>query len=318
MSMELPEHLRTGPLAEAAAKALQDAAAMAASSNSVPRLSLKGREFRLIEGGEEVAKFRDFLNVIILGVEPGPGLMIKTYYKNGYQQGSKEPPTCSSDDGIAPAPWVTEKQAQQCAKCPKNQFGSATSPNGKPTKACRDSKRVWFKLATGNQVRKGDVFVECDEGQKPFAERTLFGANITVASLKAFADHGRALAALGQGPAVCVTKMVMLDGEFPQLNFEIAAWLDAETAPQSLKIAADRPWKIQYSNAGLSLSMSEGAAGQVSALPMQVPDHLRNLPQGEAAHDVSRQVGNADQGVATPGGQAAPKAGDLDEALKAW
>lgn len=317
MSMELPEHLRTGPLADAAAKALQDAASMAASSNSVPRLSLKGREFRLIEGGEEVAKFRDFLNVVILGVEPGAGLMVKTYYKAGYTQGAKEPPTCSSDDGIAPSPWVTDKQATQCKTCPHNQFGSAKSPSGKATKACRDSKRIWFKLATGNLQQQGNQMVEYAEGLKAFNDRTLYGANVTVASLKAFADHGRALAALGQGPAVCVTKMKMLDSEFPQLEFEIAAWLDAETAPQSLKLAAERPWKIQYANAGLALSMNESASGAKAALPMQVPEHLRQQSQN-VEHDVARTTGNVQQGQAMPDGRPEPSAGEIDDAVGTW
>lgn len=262
MSIELPEHLRTGPLAEAAAKALQDAASMAASSNSVPRISLRGREFRLIENGEEVKKVRDQLDVIILGVEPEAGRMIKTWYKDGYKSGAKEPPTCSSDDGIAPAPWVNDKQSASCQTCPKNAFGSATSPNGKPTKACRDSKRIWLKLS---------------ESDQPFSERTMYGLNVTVASLKAFSEHGRKLASLGQGPAVAITRLKMLDMEYPQLDFEIAGWLDADTAPQSLKIAEQRPWKIQYANAGLALSAPD-AGGAKAQLPMsapQVPAHLQ-------------------------------------------
>lgn len=279
MTMEVPEHLRQGPLAEQAAKALEDAAAAASASNSVPRISLRGREFRLIEGGEEVAKFRDQLFVTILGVEPEAGRMIKTYYAKGYQSGAKEPPTCSSEDGIAPAVWVTDRQSSHCQTCPKNVFGSAKSPTGKPTKACRDSKRIWLKLAEGNKA--GDKPYELAE----FNERTLYGLNVTVASLKAFSEYGRTLAGLGQGPAVCVTKITMLDMEFPQLEFAIHAWLDAPTATKSLQYSADRPWKIQYRNAGLALSQGEPAAPTV-ALPTSaappVPSHLAQ-PTGTVA-----------------------------------
>jgi hypothetical protein len=255
MSMELPEHLRTGPLAEAAAKALADANSMAAASNSIPRVSLRGREFRFIEGGEEVAKVRQAVDVIILGVEPDAGRMVKTWYKNGYSPGAKEPPTCQSDDGIAPSPWVTEKVNPTCANCPKNQFGSAISPNGKQTKACRDSKRVWLKRA---------------DDPKPFSDRTTYGMNVTVASLKSFADFGKQLAGLGQGPAVCVTTMTMADSEFPQVDFTLKAWLDADLAPQSLKLSADRPWKIDYKHAGLALAAPEGGTIK-SALPSALP-----------------------------------------------
>lgn len=274
MSMEIPEHLRTGPLADAAKKALEDATKMAASSNSVPRISLKGREFRLIDGGEEIAKFRDSLNVIILGVEPEAGRMIKTWYKDGYKSGSKEPPTCSSDDGVSPANWVNDKQAANCSQCPKNQFGSAISPSGKPTKACRDSKRIWVRMAD-NHVLKDDVRVLHPTSTVPFAERTMFGLNVTVASLKAFSEYGKKLASLGQGPAVCVTKLVMLDMEYPQLDFQLLAWLDAQVAPLSLEISAKKPWKIQYANAGLALA-HDGSSS--NALPVKLPGQVPDVP----------------------------------------
>lgn len=301
MTIELPEHLRTGPLAEQAAKALADAQSMASSSNSIPRISLRGREFRLVEGGEETARFRDFLDVIIIGVEPGAGQMIKTYYAKGYTSGAKEPPTCSSDDGIAPAPWVTEKQAQTCRQCPKNVFGSAVSPSGKQTKACRDSKRIWLKLAPGNKEipAPGQEAKITAESNKPFADRTMYGMNVTVASLKAFSEHGKALGALGQGPAVCVTRMVMLDKEYPELEFKIQSWLDAETAPQSLKIAAERPWKIHV-NAGLALAAPDGGAkgGLPTALP-GVPEHLKQQAAAatQPATDAAKPVGNIDDAV---------------------
>lgn len=293
MSIELPEHLRTGPLAEAAARALQDAASMAASSNSIPRISLRGREFRFIEDGEEIAKVRDSVDVIIVGVEPAAHSMIKTFYAAGYTSGAKEPPTCSSEDGIAPASWVQEKQHSNCQQCPKNAFGSAKSPSGKPTKACRDSKRIWLKAAPNKDIPGSD---------KPFNDRTLYGMSVTVASLKAFADHGRALAALGQGPAVAVTKMIMLDKEYPQLDFKIEAWLDAETAPLSLKMAAERPWNINFKNAGLALAMGESAMGNApkATLPMAVPDHLK-----PKAVDVTDP-------------RPTPSAADFDDAVNAW
>lgn len=290
MSIELPEHLRTGPLAEAAAKALAAAQSMASASNSVPRISLRGREFRLVENGEEVKKFRDQLDVIILGVEPEAGRMVKTYYRDGYKSGAKEPPTCSSDDGIAPAPWVNDKQSDSCTKCPKNAFGSAISPTGKPTKACRDSKRIWLVLV---------------EDQRPIDERTIYGLNVSVASLKSFSDHGRKLAALGQGPAVAVTRMVMLDMEYPQLEFQLIGWVDAPTAKSTLRLANDQPWKISYGSAGLALAMNESAASRTQ-LPMSAPPLPAHL---QPAADAPTK----------PAADAPTKpAGDIDDAVSKW
>lgn len=309
MTIELPEHLRTGPLAEAAARALNDAASMASASNSVPRISLRGREFRFIENGEEVLKLRDSVDVIMMGVEPGPNLMIKTYYAAGYVPGAKEPPTCASDDGIAPSGWVQSKQANLCKECKWNQFGSAVSPTGKPTKKCRDSKRVWLKLADTNVVN-GQALKQPD-----LKERTLYGMNVSVASLKAFSDHGRKLASLGQGPAVCVTRIKMLDTEFPQVDFEIVAWLDAVQAPLSLQMANERPWKV-FSNAGLALAAPETPkAGLPSALPGQVPAHLQQASTTQPPFDVDMPATTV---APTPTPSKPVTDGDIDDAVGKW
>ncbi len=327
MAIELPEHLRTGPMAEAAQRALADAQSMAASSNSVPRISLKGREFRFVEGGEELYKFRDFIDVIILGVEPEPGRMIKTYYKDGYKSGAKEPPTCASDDGIAPGNWVNEKQATHCATCDKNRFGSATSPSGKPTKACRDSKRIWIKMADGMQIMTPQGPVPCPESTKEFKDRTLYGMGVTVASLKAFAEFGRELSAIGQPPAVCVTRIKMLDMEFPQVEFELHAWLSVVQAPLSLKMAEDRPWKIKYANAGLALAGPDGPnrPGLPGALPGQrpsenVPDHLRNMTQANTppAPPPGQKWEGSSQAVSDAVPASAKPVGDLDKSIASW
>lgn len=289
MSMELPEHLRTGPMAEAAKRALQDAASMAASSNSIPRVSLRGREFRFIENGEEIVKFRDHIDVIIVGVEPQGSLMIKTWYEKGYQPGSKEPPTCASEDGVAPAQWVQNRQSQSCRTCPKNVFGSATSPNGKATKACRDSKRIWIKLAKGNTVNGKPYEVG------PFEDRTLYGMGVTVASLKAFSEHGRSLAALGQGPQVCVTRITMMDTEFPQVEFKVQDWLNAEDAPKSIAMATERPWRL-LTNAGLALNApTEESTPLPGGLP-GLPAHLQKAAAAEVVDATPAPAGQVKSG----------------------
>lgn len=313
MTIELPEHLRTGPLADAAAKSLRDAQAMAASSNSVPRISLKGREFQLMVDGESEAKFRDYLDVVVIGVEPEGGRMIKTWYEKGYQAGAKEPPTCMSDDGIAPSEYSQKPQSQTCQGCDKNRFGSAISPSGKPTKACRDSKRAWVKIAGGNMMvmPPGQPPKLYPGAEKPFSERTLFGLNITVASLKNWSDHGKRLLSLGQGPAVCVTRLTMQEGDFPWMDFSIQSWLSADDAPVSLKLANERPWKLQYANASLALSVSDGAVtkqGVPTALPGAVPDHLQNTATvaGQPAEVVE----------AAP--KTAPSAAEINKAVEGW
>lgn len=314
MSIELPEHLRTGPLAEQAAKSLRDAQSMAAASNSVPRISLKGREFHLMVDGDEEAKFRDYLDVVVVGVEPEGSLMVKAWYEKGYQAGSKEPPTCGSDDGLAPSSWVQRPVSQTCRTCPKNQFGSAVSPNGKATKACRDSKRAWVKIAGGNMMvmPPGQPAKPYPGAEKPFLDRTLFGLNITVASLKNWSEHGKKLLSLGQGPAVCVTRLLMQEGDYPWLDFQIAAWLSAEETPLSLKLSNDRPWRA-FANAGLALAAPEAGAsrgGVPTALPGQLPAHLQQQPT----------VGGAPAEVvdAATGPKTQVSAAEINKAVDQW
>lgn len=68
----------------------------------------------------------------------------KTYYPAGFKPGSRDRPTCWSNDGKRPDPQVpTEtKQAHSCGICPMNVFGSAITDDGKKAKACSDAKRL--------------------------------------------------------------------------------------------------------------------------------------------------------------------------------
>lgn len=68
--------------------------------------------------------------------------LAKIFYKNGYVEGSTEAPDCFSNNGQTPDPGSKEKQANTCAGCPMNAWGSRVTPAGKQGKACSDSKRV--------------------------------------------------------------------------------------------------------------------------------------------------------------------------------
>lgn len=252
---EIPEYL----------KALQDAggdaANMAASSVSIPRISLRGRQFRFMEGGNEILKKSDFIDVIVLGVEPQGPLMIKTYYEKGYVPNSSEPPTCASDDGIRPSAWVTKKQSDNCAGCNWNQFGSATSPSGKPSKKCRDSKRMWLARA--------------DE-QKPLEQRTVYGLNVTVMSLKAFADYGRTLLAHNiTNQAMAITRLTMVDAEYPQLAFNCVGFITQEQVEPVKMLTEKKPWRM-LTSAGLALAAPDDTSKPL-ALPGAVPNYVQEV-----------------------------------------
>lgn len=69
--------------------------------------------------------------------------LTKTWYENGYVEGSTEAPDCYSMNGEAPDPLSKKRQNTVCSTCKWNQFGSRVSPDGKSRgKACTDSKRL--------------------------------------------------------------------------------------------------------------------------------------------------------------------------------
>ena len=113
-----------------------------------PVISIKGKVFHILRGDEATLLTRD-----VDGDEvPAPSIEVvmvdanrnvsKTYYEEGYTEGSTEKPDCYSDDGIAPAPDAQTPQCTSCAACQWNQWGSRISESGAKAKACADLRRI--------------------------------------------------------------------------------------------------------------------------------------------------------------------------------
>lgn len=266
--LQIPEHLRKA--VDSSKVGMSDVDSAASSSISVPRVSLRGRTFRFVEGGEEVFKKNDDVEVIILGVEPEAGRMIKTFYENGYQPGSSAPPDCASHDGLAPSGWVSKPQAKTCASCPQNVFGSAKSNiTGKPTKRCRDSKQIWI-------LRNGDP-----KG----TSGTQYALNVPVTSLKAFSEFGRKLKSYNLPFSAVITKLIMVDAEYPQLDFDVAGFVTEADIAATLAMSEARPWRFMMPTAA-ALPMGDNTGGPAVALPgagLNVPDHIKQATQATAA-----------------------------------
>lgn len=112
-----------------------------------PVLSIKGKVFHLTRGDEKTLITKPgaedepaaAIEVVILKSNPA---LSKTYYAEGYVEGSVEKPTCYSNDGLAPAADAQEPQAKKCATCAHNQWGSKITDAGKKVKACADVRRL--------------------------------------------------------------------------------------------------------------------------------------------------------------------------------
>lgn len=260
-----------------------DAESLATSSMSVPRISLKAKKFRWIEDGQEI-KAEPETHVVILGVEPGPGKFVKTYYDGPYNPGDTSPPTCSSSDGIRPDSWVTTPQNELCATCRHNVFGSGTSRTGKKAKACRDSKRLW--------VASPDAI-----------DGTVFGLGVPVTSLKNLSELGVTIKSSGLPIAAAVIKLSMEDDEsYPIIKFEHAGWLNEAYGPLAIERNTKKDWPgaLKESNPPVNPAIVNKSSGPPAAIQAPVQQRI---------NDDGSIEGQASQAKGAP---------NVNDALKTW
>lgn len=120
----------------------------AIGGSSVPMLSIKGNVFTVRDGENEQnvsAMDKENGNVIYVDVHiiDASPYKAKVFYEGKWDPDSDPvAPTCYSDDGDVPAENAQVKQADFCAQCPMNVWGSTTTDQGKKAKACRDAWKV--------------------------------------------------------------------------------------------------------------------------------------------------------------------------------
>ena len=106
--------------------------------SSFRRIALRSGRFRQIEGGIETILPNDSLTVGIVATSPK---VRRQFFMVAYEAGSKEPPTCWSNDGDRPANDVPadQRQSNACMTCPQNEKGSAKNGEGR---ACSFRKNI--------------------------------------------------------------------------------------------------------------------------------------------------------------------------------
>lgn len=119
---------------------------------SYPSISIKGKTWTLVEGGErkvmmkpggeegEIAQFIDV--AIIRANDSARTFYAKKFTEAGAADGEK--PACHSMDGIAPSPRAVEPQSAKCATCKHAVWGSAIKEDGTAGKgtACGQNARL--------------------------------------------------------------------------------------------------------------------------------------------------------------------------------
>jgi len=94
-------------------------------------ISIDGGVWRMIVGGEEIAKNEDrAMNFVVVNAAPS---VSRTFYAGKYVKGQASVPDCFSADSKAPDPSVKSPQSASCATCPQNIEGSGQGNS----RACR-------------------------------------------------------------------------------------------------------------------------------------------------------------------------------------
>lgn len=172
----------------------------------LPRLSIRGRRFRIVMGKEETLINETTLRVVIIAGRRTPSSRpSKIYFDQTYSSGSENSPLCWSKDGVRPDADVPTPQSDNCATCRWNAFGSAKVGKGK---ACSDYKLL--------------VVAPINALQMPLA------LNVPATSLKKLDAYVRLLTANKLPVSAVVTELSFADSEYPQLEFKFVEPLSEE------------------------------------------------------------------------------------------
>ena len=260
----IPDYLR-----EAADATTKDIA----GSSGGKQISIKGGVWRMVVGGEEVAKNEDrAMNFVVIASGKG---VTRTFYADKYEEGKDIKPSCWSAEGVVPNEEVKNPQAKSCATCPQNIEGSG---DGK-ARACRYSKRLAVAL-------ENDI-----------------GGNIYRLSVPAKSYFGRAEGE--KMPLQAFGKFLSGHG-IPITGIVTEARFDTAEAVPVLKFRAVRPLTKDEWELAKSQSQTEDAK-QAIELKM-VPSKAEGMPALPQAFKEAPAVAEKAEEVAEPVKRAPAKA----------
>lgn len=193
-------------------------------------ISYRGRVWRVKYKGEEAIITNDdgdpkaSLECVMLR---SASILTKQYYAKQYVEGDDSEPDCFSSDGVKPDAGAPQKQADLCATCPKNAFGSKITDSGKKAKACSDTKRVAI-------VPYPDLDNEAYGG--PLLLR------IPPSALSDLAHYAQKLKAAGLPYYAVVTKLSFdLEASYPKLKFDFVKVIDTQEEAAKILELRDSP-----------------------------------------------------------------------------
>jgi hypothetical protein len=270
--------------------------AFSSGGGSVKRISLRGRVFRLVDGGKEIAKNTDpHLDVIVVN---GSTTVQKTFYKSDYNAEETSTPDCWSSDGERPDADVENPQAHNCKDCPRAIKGSG----GGSKAQCRFSMRVAVVLMNNPG---GDIY------QLVLPSKSIFGSGDM--QHMPFLQYARYVGNSGFNLNMLATRMSFdLDSDVPKLFFSNLEFLDTDT----YSIAVEQGQSPIAVNAGkMNFKKKDTAATAVPAMPKLV------APAGSAAAKIVKPAPQAEEAPPEEKPKAAPaakKASGLSTLVDEW
>lgn len=206
-NIQVPAHL-AARIGTPSLLAQSMAGGLGTGGESIPRISIKGARFRIVEGDTETVLDSTTIDVVIVGANPR---LSKTWYAKAWTPDSEpQAPDCFSLDGIGPDPQSTQPQNDLCASCPQNAWGSKVTPQGQQIKACADQKRL--------------AVVSADDPTGP-----VYLLQVTPAALKGLNQYQKELAMRGIAPEIVRTRISFdTDASFPKLKFGFGGFNDAD------------------------------------------------------------------------------------------
>jgi hypothetical protein len=244
-----------------------------AGSSGGKQISIKGGVWRMVVGGEEVAKNEErAMNFVVIASGKG---VTRTFYADKYEEGKDIKPACWSAEGVVPNEEVANPQAKTCATCPQNIEGSG---DGK-ARACRYSKRLAVAL-------ENDI-----------------GGNIYRLSVPAKSYFGRAEGE--KMPLQAFGKFLSGHG-IPITGIVTEARFDTAEAVPVLKFRAVRPLSKEEWELGKAQSQTEDAR-QAIELKM-VPSKAEGMPALPQAFKEAPAAVEKAEAVAEPVKRAPAKA----------
>jgi hypothetical protein len=176
------------------------------------RISIRGSVFRMMVGGEEIAKNESrSMNVVVVN---GTKYVSRKFYAGKYVPGESAPPDCWSNDGLTPDASIEAPQHSNCENCPQNIKGSGQGDS----RACRYEKRLAVVLADDI---KGSVY------QLLLPSKSYFGKGDL--EHMPFEQYAKYVSSQGYNINMLVTEMKFdSDSDNPKLTFKPVGFLNKD------------------------------------------------------------------------------------------